>query len=330
LLIITIDKTTKMTNTKQFLIVLATLVAINTFAQNRIEPNNYTSSAQWICNILKDNVKLTYSFSLQQTGGTSLNVSLAIQNNTTAEVFDYGTVQFKEETILNKTELQKLLKNKYSELFNRYGRQVLLNHIQYLNFMVSSVRDTLKDKNHYSFVYQALRFFQTVTNASNRDTKNKGEVPFTIFGGYTKSICSFVCEEDMVFNIGDFKRYLVDRKVTDSNNKGIDYYLESLRDVNSDSLRFSEISQLLETYFTNSGVAINPNPMENSDATNARWPQGGECGCCGNYSGNCYFWSRICLAHDMACQRCQWDLCFRGCVPSSCSGNTISWYWWIL
>lgn len=46
---------------------------------------------------------------------------------------------------------------------------------------------------------------------------------------------------------------------------------------------------------------------------------GGECGCCGNYSGPCYYCSVVCYTHDQTCETCtpRW-YCFSGCVPGSC------------
>lgn len=112
-----------------------------------------------------------------------------------------------------------------------------------------------------------------------------------------------------------FKSYLTTLKTT-STNPGIDYFLEALSNEISDSLNIVEITNRLNTYF---------------NQTTARWPQGGECGCCGNYQGPCLLWSKICLIHDYQCQTCtpKW-YCFKGCVPSSCKGNTISWYWWLI
>ncbi len=152
---------------------------------------------------------------------------------------------------------------------------------------------------------------------AERDTNGSGNVDFTVFGGYENAINSFVCEQEIIINIIDFRNYLINRKQTDKSNVGIDYYLGALQNETAISLNQFEINQKLSFYFfTTQGRAA--------------WPQGGQCGCCGNYSGNCYYWSSACLAHDMACQQCQHSWCFSGCVPSSCSGNTIAWYWWIV
>jgi hypothetical protein len=43
--------------------------------------------------------------------------------------------------------------------------------------------------------------------------------------------------------------------------------------------------------------------------------QGGDCGCCNNYSGPCYFCHLGCYMHDQACEDCGW-----GCGPTCVSG----------
>jgi hypothetical protein len=47
--------------------------------------------------------------------------------------------------------------------------------------------------------------------------------------------------------------------------------------------------------------------------------RGSDCGCCGNYSGPCWYCDVICLAHDIACQNCSpsW-FCLPGCVAGPC------------
>lgn len=46
---------------------------------------------------------------------------------------------------------------------------------------------------------------------------------------------------------------------------------------------------------------------------------GSDCGCCGNYSGNCMFCNLACYIHDTRCVTCtpRW-FCFSGCVPGGC------------
>jgi len=42
--------------------------------------------------------------------------------------------------------------------------------------------------------------------------------------------------------------------------------------------------------------------------------QGGDWGCCGNYSGQCWYCATACLVHDMLCTNCAHWYCGSGCV----------------
>ncbi|MFV0506146.1 MAG: hypothetical protein ACK5L5_05470 [Bacteroidales bacterium] len=46
---------------------------------------------------------------------------------------------------------------------------------------------------------------------------------------------------------------------------------------------------------------------------------GGDCGCCGNYSGRCWYCNLACYVHDNQCENCtlRW-YCLPGCVPTPC------------
>lgn len=306
-----------------FMMALATLF---TYGQDGIQLTSEVGNSQWVHNDTRNGLVITYNYSLEQNRGTKLSISLSISNG--SETVNYGSIVLTSENVLNTSALSKLLKEKYVSLFAQYGRNTLMNHANSLNSMVQNLKDTLNDRNEHSFVYQGLRMFQSIAKGAIRDVNNQGTVNFTVFEGYKNGLNSFECEEDLKFNVSDFKSYLNNRKITDNSNVGIDYYLGALNNVNSGELSFDVITLKLESYFDSQNFPARQNP--NGDGTYSKLPQGGQCGCCGNYSGNCYFWSSACLAHDMACQQCQWQACFGGCVPSSCSGNTISWYWFLL
>jgi len=274
---------------------------------------NSQAQPQWVYQNVSNNITITYNYQLSVIGtDSSLNGNLLVNDGQQNQTVDFGALSLNSSNVLNKDSLSQMLKSKYQRLFLTYGKSVLLRESAFLEAMVSAVKDT--SANQYSYVFQALRMFESVADAAKRDSANTGLVDFTVSEGYIVNIFSFIVDEDFYINIHDFKKYLTDRKLTDSNNVGIDYYLGALAN-DTGTLSMKVITARLTDYF---------------QSTYARWPQGGQCGCCGNYSGSCYYWNSICLAHDMACQRCQWQACLPGCRPTSCSGNTISWYWWLL
>lgn len=271
--------------------------------------------AQWVFSDPDKGISIIYEFKYHATEekDTLLDLNLIVKDDLLSKSFIYGPFQLNKDNVLKKEALSELLKEKYTKAKDNYGVDVISRHSIFLNKMVMNIRDTIKESNTHSFVFQGINMFKSLLNGATRES-GQG-VQFTVFDGYISALNSFVCEEEVVLNIPEFKAYLEDRKKTDKDNAGIGYYLGALANETAETLNFVQVNQRLNTYF---------------DQVFAKWPQGGQCGCCGNYSGNCYYWNSACLAHDMACQRCQHSWCFSGCVPSSCSGNTISWYWWLI
>lgn len=270
--------------------------------------------AQWVHNDVNNGIRITYDFNLAvKNSDSSLTINLKITDNVLKKTINYGDINLNSENVIDSAKLSNLLKTKYARIFSENGKNTISKHSKYLSTMTQSVKDTISQKKQRSFVYQGLFIFQSLLNGADRDTSNSGNVTFSVMSTYPVALSSFVCAEEVLINIDDFKTYLRGRKGWDKSNIGIDYYLGALEN-KSGTKNMVEIIDDLEIYF---------------NATVGRWPQGGECGCCGNYSGNCYHWNHGCLAHDVACERCQHNWCFGGCVPSSCIGNTIAWYWWI-
>ena len=278
----------------------------------------YSFAQNWSYLDKQNNLQLTYSYTFSNQGtDTSLQVWLLIKDRTNNLTYDYGTITLDKSNVLDSVALGTLIKNKYVEILAKVGSKALPVHLSSFSQMVKNIRDSLPSVKQRSFAYQGLFMFQSAMSGILRDTKGTGNINFTVSGSYIVAISSFVCKEDVLIDIAAFRTFLNDRKKWDTKNVGIDYYLGALAGVGNVTLNMVQITNLLNEYFAKT-------------APFAKWPQGGQCGCCGNYSGNCYYWSEVCLAHDMACQRCQHSWCFSGCVASSCSGNSISWYWYLV
>lgn len=272
-------------------------------------------TAQWI--YVDNNVKVVYKYDLSYAEkDTSLSTSLTIEDADKNLTINYAAFQFNDQNIRNKEALTELLSGAYKNAAEKYGTTTLLQYAGYVDKMMDQISSTLEDRQLRSLVYQSLCIYHTLSKAPARDKEECGNVSFTIMDSYMNGLTAFSIEEDEFINIPQFKDFLKKLSQT-QDNEGITYYLEALQNETAEVLNVVQITERLQTYF--------------NETKAARWPQGGQCGCCGNYSGPCYYWSKICLLHDYQCQTCtpRW-YCLSGCVPSSCSGNTISWYWWIL
>lgn len=258
---------------------------------------------------------LTYTWSLTAAGtDTSLVTSLVLTDDAARFTLEYGTLNLDQHNVRDKDALSLLLNDAYRNIFTRYGTSTLQTYSGLVEKMLASLAESAELRTMKSLVFQSLGMFNTLAKAINRDISQSGKVTFSPFEGYIRGISSFTVEEDEIIDARNFKSFLNVKKST-SPDEGIDYYLNALR-FESGVLNVKQVNSKLDTYF---------------NTTLGRWPQGGQCGCCGNYSGPCVYWSSVCLVHDYQCQSCspRW-YCLPGCVASSCSGNTISWYWFLV
>jgi hypothetical protein len=236
----------------------------------------------------------------------SIKFNLTIQEGNNE--FRYDGVELNSVNYRNKISLQDLLLNNYKRYLNDFGIKTLKSH---RDIIMRSLADYSSKKNYeeqHSLTFQGFLLYVSILNGSDRDVKSNAEITFTPYDGYLNAISSFVCEEDIIINTQELKDYISNKKKTDSENVGNKYYEDILPLIKNPEISSFEIRNLLLQSFK------------------FHWPDGGMCGCCGNYDGPCLYWNWSCYLHDLACQRCQHWWCFSGCQPTSCNGNTLPWY----
>ena len=267
---------------------------------------------QWIDE--EKDIKIIYDFKLNVINGDSsldLNLSFVdISKNTT---YDYGNINLNNANKFDTTRLKDILKERYLTSVNLFGKQLISKHQEFLSNMTTKINDTIVQKRH-TFVYQGLYMYLSILNAANREIKNSESIEFTIMDTYLLEISAFCCEEDVYINIPELISYMEKRKTWDKENVGIDYYLGAFKNSKDINLNMVQIKQKLEEYF--------------KSQPSGKWPPGTACGCCGNYSGPCLYWSHACLAHDLQCQECQAWWCGWACQSTSCINNFIATRWY--
>jgi hypothetical protein len=253
----------------------------------------------------------TYSYSNTETDST-LTTSLVATNSESDPIIDYGTFVLNGGNVKEKDALTAMITSAYGSLFTTYGYSTLQSYAGLVEKMLESISEEAEESDMKNYVFQSLCMFNTLAKAVNRDNARTGSVPFTVGEGYLRDLSSFAVEEDVLIDVDDFKAWLETQREVQPGNEGIDYFTNGLATVTgTQTLKFVNLA--MEDFFEPGG-----------------FPQGTECGCCGNYVGPCAYWSTLCLVHDYTCQNCRpWWYCFRGCKPTSCSGNTISTYWFI-
>lgn len=287
---------------KKLTFILATLLF--SFALN-ISAQEYNFSDN------EKNIQIKYNYNLENIGSeNNLSVNLVVIEEGTE--YNYGTLNLNSKNLTNANELSGILSKNYLSNLKSKKHETVLRHSASIDKMAMSLKNEKTFEEQHAYNYQGYFIFKSIFDGAKRDKKKNGQITFTPYDGFIKAISSFVCEEDIVFNVNDMNNFLLVKKKSDPENVGVDYYLNALKGYYANEITFKEVNQRLSNSFSSS-----------------KWPSGGACGCCGNYSGPCVFWSSVCLAHDMACQQCQHSWCFSGCVASSCSGNTMAWYFFI-
>lgn len=149
---------------------------------------------------------------------------------------------------------------------------------------------------------------------NNSEDCNCSPVPL-----YFNDKSPFICQEDLSYNVSDLLTNLNDN-LTEISNHYDSLTIETVRNyLESKPIDVTDVS-FEEVYVDISGGSpISDFNTNLDDFINAFWCpglQGSDLGCCGNYSGCCWYSSPVCLAHDLACLNCEPDwFCLDGCVP---------------
>ncbi|SMC66302.1 hypothetical protein [Pedobacter africanus] len=131
-----------------------------------------------------------------------------------------------------------------------------------------------------------------------------------VFEGYNLGLSSFALNEDIIVNKPLLQAIISQDLISaSSDNRGLYVFQDVLETMNSSTFTLKDLLAAFDVY-------RNSHPELNSFV--GWWPRGSSHGCCGNYSGACYYWHPICYVHDKICKKCtpSW-FCFSGCVPDA-------------
>ena len=167
---------------------------------------------------------------------------------------------------------------------------------------------------------QGLFYIMSVFNAISRhneismfkSTNSSPIVEITAYEGYITGLTPFRAKEDITLNISDFENWLDNYSGSRLLNRDIKYIKEKINGLQNLSLK--EYQNLVHE-------PLNTQRKSNVSSKNVDcwFLCGGDCGCCGNYEGQCYYAHVLCYAHDYLCESCDpgW-FCFSGCQPTPC------------
>lgn len=137
-----------------------------------------------------------------------------------------------------------------------------------------------------------------------------------IYEGAVLGLSSFAFTEDIIVDKSalslviaeDLAQMLVD-------NKGLYVFQEVLNNISQQTFTLKYLLREMDIY-----KEAHPELIRNINNMPGWWPKGSDHGCCGNYSGKCWFWHPICYIHDKMCINCKPKLfCLPACKPGKYS-----------
>jgi hypothetical protein len=165
-------------------------------------------------------------------------------------------------------------------------------------------------------IFFHVAIIKTVNRAMVSNSNTCDCSPFPL---YFINQSPFLCQEDLSYDVNK----LLVKLENDSTEISSKYDEETIQKLNTYLRTKSTETDIIpfEELYVELGNGVSSNEFVNviDDHIETAWcllGQGSDLGCCGNYSGCCWYWSIHCLAHDLACLNCEprW-FCFDGCVP---------------
>ena len=195
-------------------------------------------------------------------------------------------------------------------------------------------------------VFYHLAAFNTARRAYER--RWSGDCQCELNQSYFNGESPFYCAEDVMVS-ADWAYEFISEKSTVKRSEGYHFdpkkILKYLNNESGKLISVSKIDKLLREeldYFWRNINAKEKQQINNKNFTLAMvpmvitrseyngWPidpecwlygvhGGGDCGCCGNYEGACWWCELLCYIHDHTCETCEpsW-YCLSGCFPCPC------------
>jgi len=187
--------------------------------------------------------------------------------------------------------------------FQEFGQKILFNENIKSNIIIK----------------ESIFYHNAILNTVKRSIEKNQDCECLPHPGYFVDAKPFWCQEDYLVNVDIFLNLLKNNKSEDLIKK--EQIILMLENYNSDEIPFNKISSFLESKedylnrIENSIVNYQTARNSNTNRTEEDCTLGTDLGCCGNYSGCCWYWSYYCLDHDLACLACDKWHCGPACEP---------------
>jgi hypothetical protein len=205
-------------------------------------------------------------------------------------------------TLLQSTVLEHTFFLSFSEILHNF----------YLNIRIDVGDIYFQDIKYSGFNYH-LSILNMVKRAKGSSQQN---CECNTIGIYFEVDRGFACSQDVFFNKSAVVNYLhfVDTVLYADSMSGVDSSLiQNLNNLPTTTISYEQFAQQVTMI---PGGSAGTDPISGADKTFCFEKSGSDLGCCGNYSGPCWYCSTPCLIHDLICICCNYPVmgsCGLGC-----------------
>ena len=297
------------------------------FVEDNIYNKDYSKKAnaikpQKVINFKEDNISIKYSCDIIDG---NLNFTINIQDDNIDKSINENFIVSTEKSDLS-ISISNQISIKQKELSQRFSKEEIERIATALNNMINLETKNINTKDVVDLKMQGLFMSYSLIKSINRQIiKNNGRpkslddeyfdatiyTSNTVYEGFNRELSPFTLTEDLIINVNVFINY-INQAPQYAEEKGFLFVLEIFNNLNTEHISIYELEQEIITY-----TLLHPDEFEGDESPLLfRWPQGSDHGCCGNYSGPCWYWHPICWVHDKMCTDCTpaW-FCLPGCKP---------------
>lgn len=250
-----------------------------------------------------------------------IDFSMINSTNKSAPFHEMLEVDISDENYVD--NIANSITERANSLANKYSLETMNALSLIVMDMINAETKNLSNDKIKEIETQGLFMFYSLIQTtkrviSNRESKNKSSITSTPIEGFALGLTPFMFNEDIGINVDNFITF-IDENPDFSAEKGAYVFKEVLLNLKNDNVinitaqkLYSEVNNYVEE-------------QSKGNKASSWWPQGSDHGCCGNYSGNCWYWHPVCYVHDVMCTNCEpaW-FCLSGCVPDAVAQTTLN------
>ena len=267
-----------------------------------------------------------YTYTSKVTGSTTASV-LNVKNTTGGKDI---SINFSVDTSLSSFKLA--IHDKVLLESQRIKDDFDLNGIKEVTAFFETFGKELIDDpkiNQSSQLIQSLFLHNAALSTIKRSFVQNTDCGCTPHPAYFIGKTSFWCQEDYLINPQDYVN-TINKSNYKMSPKELKVYNYLLQNVSKPYISIDNVLNVIETkevflqrvsnvYYSSTHKVITTTPPQIKLALVQACPlgAGSDLGCCGNYAGCYWYVSLLCLAHDLACLKCDHWYCGPQCKPET-------------